>query len=29
MRWKIKMFERGETGEDIRREGRDMIGMKI
>ena len=29
MRWEIKIFERGETGEDIRREGREMIGMKI
>ena len=25
MRWKIKIFERGETGEDIRREGRKMV----
>ena len=28
MRWEIKRFERGETGEDIRREGRKMVGMK-
>ena len=28
MRWKIKRFERGETGEDIRREGGEMIGIK-
>ena len=29
MRWEIKRFERGETGEDIRREGGEMVGMKI
>ena len=29
MRWEIKIFERGETGEDIRREGGEMVGMKI
>ena len=28
MRWEIKRFERGETGEDIRREGGEMIGNK-
>ena len=28
MRWKIKRFERGETGEDIRREEGEMIGIK-
>ena len=28
MRWEIKIFERGEIGEDIRREGREMVGMK-
>ena len=28
MRWKIKGFERGETGEDIRREGGEMVGIK-
>ena len=28
MRWKIKIFERGETGEDIRREGGEMVGIK-
>ena len=29
MRWEIKRFERGETGEDIRREGREMVVIKI
>ena len=29
MRWKIKRFERGETGENIRREGGEMVGIKI
>ena len=29
MRWEIKRFERGKTGEDIRREGGEMVGMKI
>ena len=29
MRWEIKRFERCETGEDIRREGGDMVGIKI
>ena len=29
MRWKIEMFERGETGEDIKREGGKMVGTKI
>ena len=29
MRWQIKMFDRGETGEDIRREGGEMIGIKV
>ena len=28
MRWEMKIFERGETGEDIRREGGEMIGIK-
>ena len=28
MRWEIKRFERGETGEDIRREGGEMVGIK-
>ena len=28
MRWEIKRFERGKTGEDIRREGRDTVGIK-
>ena len=29
MKWEIKIIERSETGEDIRREGGEMIGMKI
>ena len=29
MRWEIKRIERSETGEDIRREGGEMVGMKI
>ena len=29
MRWETKRFERSETGEDIRREGREMVGIKI
>ena len=28
MRWEIKRIERGETGEDIRREGGEMVGIK-
>ena len=28
MRWEIKSFERGETGEDIMREGGEMVGIK-
>ena len=28
MRWEIKRLERGETGEDIRREGGETIVMK-
>ena len=28
MRWEIKIFERGETGEDIRREGGEIIEIK-
>ena len=28
MRWEIKRFERGETGEDIRREGGEMVETK-
>ena len=28
MRWEIKRFERGKTGEDIRREGGEMVGIK-
>ena len=27
MRWEIKSFERGKIGEDIRREGRKIVGM--
>ena len=26
--WEMKVFERGETGENIRREGGEMVGMK-
>ena len=29
MRWKIKRFERGETGEDIRREGGETVVTKV
>ena len=29
MRWEIKRFERGKAGEDIRREGGEMVGIKI
>ena len=29
MRWEIKGLERGKTGEDIRREGGEMVEMKI
>ena len=29
MRWETKRFERGETGENIRREGGEMIGIKV
>ena len=29
MRLEIKRFERGETGEDIRREGGEMVGINI
>ena len=28
MRWEIKRFERSETGEDIRREGGEMVVRK-
>ena len=28
MRWEIKISERGETGEDIRREGGEIVGKK-
>ena len=29
MRWEIKRFERGKIDEDIRREGGEMVGIKI
>ena len=29
MRWEIKRFERGETGEDIRRERGEIVGKEI
>ena len=29
MRWESKISERSETDEDIRREGREMVGVKI
>jgi hypothetical protein len=28
MRWEIKRFKRGETGEDIRRKGGEIVGKK-
>ena len=28
MRWEVKRFEREKAGEDIRREGGEMVGMK-
>ena len=28
LRWEIKRFERGETGEGIRREGGETVGIK-
>ena len=28
MRWEMKRFKRGKTGEDIRREGGEMVGIK-
>ena len=28
MKWEMKRIERGETGENIRREGGEMVGMK-
>ena len=28
MRWKIKVFKRGKTDEDIRREGGEIVGIK-
>ena len=28
MRWEIKIFKRGKTGEDIRREGGEMVVIK-
>ena len=29
MRWEIKSFEGGKTGENIRGEGGEMVGIKI
>ena len=29
MRWEMKRIERGETGEDIRREGGEIVVIKI
>ena len=29
IRWDIQRLERGKTGEDIRREGGEMVEMKI
>ena len=29
MRWEMKIFERGKSGENIRREGGEMVGTKI
>ena len=29
MRWETKSFERGKTGEDIRREGGETVGLNI
>ena len=29
MKWEIKIFERGKTGEDIRREKGEMVGINI
>ena len=29
MRWEMKIFERGETGENIRRKGGEMVGMNV
>ena len=29
MRWEVKRFERGETGEDIRREGEKIVEIKV
>ena len=28
MRWEMKIIERGKTGENIRREGGEMVGIK-
>ena len=28
MGWEMKRFERGETGEDNRREGEEMVGIE-
>ena len=29
MRWEMKIFERGKTGENMRREGGEMIAIKL
>ena len=29
MRWDIKRFERGKTGEDIKREGGEIVGIQV
>ena len=29
MKWEIKRFERGKTGEDIRREGGEMVQIDL
>ncbi len=29
MKWEVKRFERGKTGEDIRGEGGEIVGIKI
>ena len=29
MRWEMKRFERGKTGENIRREGGEMVVIKL
>ena len=29
VKWEMKRFERGKTGENIRREGGEMVGIKV